>query len=144
MKKLGIRHLREDESGSTIVEFALLAPIVFGMFFGLIQIGISMQAYNSLRGVASDTARWAVVEYMKQNEVTDTQIQTKALSIAQSSPYLLNDSIGVTITPVASARIHGTHEKTINLTYTPPDVLPFFDFVSKQQEFSRPIFVIDE
>ena len=138
------RRLANDQNGSTIVEFALLAPVLFGMFFGLIQIGISMQAYNSLRGVASDTARWAVVEYMKQNEVTDAQIQTKAVAIAQSAPYMLNDSVEVTITPVATTRIHGTHERNMVITYTPPDVLPFFDFVSKQQSFERPIFMIDE
>ena len=136
--------LAKDTHGSTIVEFALLAPVVFGMFFGLIQIGISMQSYSSLRSVASDTARWAVVEYMKQNEVTDAQIQTKAVAIAQAAPYMLNDTITATITPVATPRVHGTHEKTLVMTYTPPNVLPFFDFTSQQQTFTRPIFVIDE
>ena len=136
--------LAKDTHGSTIVEFALLAPVVFGMFFGLIQIGISMQSYSSLRSVASDTARWAVVEYMKQNEVTDAEIQTKAVAIAQAAPYMLNDTITATITPVATPRVHGTHEKTLVMTYTPPNVLPFFDFTSQQQTFTRPIFVIDE
>ena len=144
MKKVRLPAIARDERGSTIVEFALLAPVVFGMFFGLIQIGISMQAYNSLRGVASDTARWATVEYMKKNEVTDAAMQTKAVAIAQDAPYLLNDSINVTITPVATPRVHGTHEKIMTLTYTPPEVLPFFNFTSGQQRFSRPIFVIDE
>ena len=138
------KRLVSNQDGSTIVEFAILAPVVFGMFFGLIQIGISMQAYNSIRGVASDTARWAVVEYMKRNEVTDAEIQTKAVAIAQSAPYLLNDSINATITPVVTPRIHGTHERILTITYTPPDVLPFFDFVSKQQKFERPVFMIDE
>lgn len=136
--------LRSDESGATIIEFALLAPIIIGLFMGAIQIGISMQAQNALRGVASDTARFAVVEYMKENKVTDSAIRLRALLIAQSSPYLLNDSVNVTVTPVATPRVHGTHEKTLTITYTPPQVLPFFDFTSEQMSFSRPIFVIDE
>lgn len=136
--------LRIDERGTTIIEFALLAPVVLGLFFGAIQIGISMQAYNSLRGVASDTARYAVIEYMKENTISDSAIQTKAVAIAQSSPYMLNDSVAVTIVPVATPRVHGTFEKTMTITYTPPDVLPFFDFTSTQMSFSRPIFVIDE
>lgn len=143
MKRL-LPRLSRDENGSTIIEFAVLAPVIFGMFFGLIQLGISLQAYNSLRGIASDTARWALVEYMKKNEVSDSQIKDKAVAIAQSAPYMLNDTIEVTITPVATPRVHGTFEKTMLITYTPPDVLPFFDFVSKQQSFERPIFVIDE
>ena len=138
------KNVARNDEGSTIVEFAILAPVVFGMFFSLIQIGISMQAYNSLRGVASDTARWAVVEYMKQEEVSQSEVQTKAVAIAQSAPYLLNDSIEAVITPAATPQIHGTHEWTLTLTYTPPQVLPFFDYVSGEQEFERPIFMIDE
>lgn len=144
MIRQAFSRLRKDEQGTTIIEFALLAPVIFGLFFGLIQIGISMQAYNSMRGVASDTARYAVVEYMKQNEVTDAAIQTKAVSIATSSPYLLQNTVQVTITPVATPRVPGTFEKTLTVTYTPPNVLPFFNFVSPQLTFSRPIFVIDE
>ena len=136
--------VHRDQRGTTIIEFALLAPVILGLFMGAIQIGISMQAHNSLRGVASDTARYAVVEYMKENKITDLAIQTKAVSIARGSPYLLNDSVNVTVTPVATPRVHGTHEKTLTITYTPPQVLPFFDFTSEQMSFSRPIFVIDE
>ena len=136
--------IRRDEGGSTIIEFALLAPVVFGMFFGLIQLGISLQAYSSLRGVSSDTARWAVVQYMNQNEVTDAQIKTQAETIAKAAPYMLNDTVAVTITPATTPRVPGTHEKTMLITYTPPNVLPFFDYVSGQQSFQRPIFVLDE
>ena len=139
-----LRDLRRDERGSTIIEFAILGPVIIGMLLGLIQLGISMQAYNSLRGVASDTARYAVVEYMKENKITDAAIRTQALTIARSSPYMLDNTVDITITPVATPRVHGTHEKTLTITYTPPDVMPFFGFTSGQMTFSRPIFVIDE
>ncbi|MBX7526844.1 TadE/TadG family type IV pilus assembly protein [Qipengyuania vesicularis] len=139
-----LTRLAEDKRGSALVEFALLAPIVFGLFFGIIQLGLSMQSQNSLRGIASDTARWAVVEYMKQNEVDDDAIRTKALSIATSAPYSLNNTVAVTITPVATPRVHGTFEKNIRIDYTPPNVLPFFNFTSQQQSFERPIFLLDE
>ena len=104
-----LTRLAEDKRGSALVEFALLAPIVFGLFFGIIQLGLSMQSQNSLRGIASDTARWAVVEYMKQNEVDDDAIRTKALSIATSAPYSLNNTVAVTITPVATMIIVTSH-----------------------------------
>ncbi|EDL50336.1 TadE/TadG family type IV pilus assembly protein [Erythrobacter sp. SD-21] len=136
--------LRRDERGTAIIEFALLAPVILGLFFGLIQIGISMQAYNSLRGVASDTARYAVVEYMNGDTIDDTTIENRAKAIATGAPYLLNNSVTATITPVATPRVHGTHEKTLLISYTPPDVLPFFNFTSKQMTYERPIFVIDE
>ena len=144
MNKDFLSRLSTDKRGSALVEFALLAPIVFGMFFGIIQLGISMQAQNSLRGIASDTARWAVVEYMKQNEVNDDAIKAKAVAIATSTPYSLKNTVRVTITPVATPRIHGTFEKNIKIDYTPPNVMPFFNFTSQQQSFERPIFLLDE
>ena len=144
MNKDFLSRLSTDKHGSALVEFALLAPIVFGMFFGIIQLGISMQAQNSLRGIASDTARWAVVEYMKQNEVNDDAIKAKAVAIATSTPYSLKNTVRVTITPVATPRIHGTFEKNIKIDYTPPNVMPFFNFTSQQQSFERPIFLLDE
>ena len=139
-----LKRLARSQDGSTIVEFAILAPVVLGLFFGVIQIGISMQAYNSLRGVASDTARWAVVKYMQEKEVTVENVNVKAIEIAQSTPYLLNDSIESEIEVATTPRVHGTHEWKLILTYTPPDILPFLDFVSKEQKFERPIFMIDE
>lgn len=136
--------LRSDERGTTIIEFALLAPVILGLFFGLIQIGISMQAYNSMRGVASDTARYAVIEYMKKNEVGNDAIKSKARQIATGAPYLLQDTVQITVTSVATPQVQGTFEKKILVTYTPPNVLPFFNFVSPQLTYERPIFVIDE
>lgn len=144
MKMHKLKTLRSDERGTTIIEFALLAPVILGLFFGLIQIGISMQAYNSMRGVASDTARYAVIEYMKKNEVGNDTIKSKARQIATGAPYLLQDTVQITVTSVATPQVQGTFEKNILVTYTPPNVLPFFNFVSPQLTYERPIFVIDE
>lgn len=139
-----IRKLRKNEEGSTLVEFAILAPVIFGLFFGVIQIGISMQAYNSLRAIASDTARFAIVQYMRENTISDTAIKAKALDIAKGPVYSLNSTVEVTITPVATPRVQGTFEKTLLIKYTPPNVLPFFEWSSREITFERPIFLIDE
>ena len=144
MKRLFLKRLRKDQRGSTIVEFALLAPVIIGMFLGVIQLGISMQAYNSMRGVASDTARYAVVEYMKANTIGNDAIRSYAVNTAKSAPYSMQDTVAVTVTSVATPRVHGTFEKTITIRYTPPDILPLIDFTSKVLTFSRPIFLIDE
>ena len=50
-----------DQSGSTIVEFAILAPAIIGLLFGVFQVGLGMQAKNSMRSIAQETARYAVV-----------------------------------------------------------------------------------
>ncbi|TMM49949.1 TadE/TadG family type IV pilus assembly protein [Qipengyuania marisflavi] len=143
MKTL-ISRIKRDERGSTLIEFAILAPVIIGMFFGVVQVGMSMQSYNAMRGAASDTARYAVIEYMKENEVTDAALKTQAETIAKAAPYMLGSNVIATVTPVASPRVSGTFEKTLTITYTPPSVLPLFDYTSSELTFSRPIFLIDE
>lgn len=138
-KKLG-----RDENASTIVEFAILAPAFLGLLLGVFQIAINMQAMNALRGVASDTARYAVVEYQKQNEVTNETIRLEAERIGESLPYALDRNFSASVTDVASTRVAGAFEKTLTVRYTPPAVLPFFDWTSQRLNFQRPIFLIDE
>ncbi|MEP5938947.1 MAG: TadE family protein [Erythrobacter sp.] len=136
--------LRRDTDGAAVIEFAIVAPAVIGMMLGVLQIGLSMQAQNALRGIASDTARYAVVEYMKKNEVTNTVIKDEAEAIGESAPYLLQDSFTATVVDAGTQRVDGAFEKTLTLTYTPPNVLPLFEFASQEMTFSRPIFLIDE
>ena len=136
--------LLRDRQGSTIIEFALLAPVMFSLMFGVIQVGLSMQSYNAMRNISSETARYALVEYMKKNEIANSAIETRAETIATTSPYMMLDNFSATVTDAATQRVPGAHEKTLTVTYTPPNVLPFFDWASTQLSFSRPIFVIDE
>ncbi len=138
------KRLRRDTQGATVIEFAILAPAIIGLMLGVLQIGISMQAQNALRGIASDTARFAVVEYMNQNEINNNQIKIQAESIGEGAPYLLQDSLAVTVTDAATQRVDGAFEKTLTLTYTPPNVLPLFEFGSREMSYERPIFLIDE
>jgi Flp pilus assembly protein TadG len=139
-----LNRLRRDTAGAAVIEFAILAPAIIGLMLGVLQIGLSMQAQNAMRGVASDTARYAVVEYMKKNEVTNATIQTRAETIGEGAPYLLQDSFTAVVTDAATQRVDGAFEKTLTLTYTPPNVLPLFNFASQEMTFARPIFLIDE
>lgn len=136
--------IRSDERGAALIEFAMLAPIIIGMMIGVVQVGVALQAKNALRGVASDTARYAVIEYMKKNEITDAQIETQAETIARDAPYMLLSNVDATVADVATPRVDGTFEKTLTITYEPPAFIPFFDWTSQRLSFSRPIFLIDE
>ena len=140
----GLRSLGRDEDGSTIVEFALLAPVLIGFLIGIFQVGISMQAYNAMRSVTSDTARYAVVEYQKKNEVTNAALETYAETLGTGTRYNLRSNFDASISNATNQRVSGAIEKTMTVTYTPPSVLPMLHFTSYQMSFSRPIFVIDE
>ena len=138
------KRLERDESAATIIEFAILAPAFLGLFLGVFQIAINMQAMNAMRGAASDTARFAVVEYQLQNELTNDEIRSAAERIGESLPYALDSNFSASVSEPFSQRVDGAFEKTLTVRYTPPSVLPFWDWTSQRLNFQRPIFLIDE
>ena len=138
------RSVLRDRDGTTIIEFAVLAPLLITLMIGVVQIGAGMQAKNAMRSIAQEANRHAVVQYQLGNEITDAQIETWAETAATTAPYLLNNTFDATVTSVPTPRVAGTFEKTITLTYTPPAVVPLVNWVSPQLTFSRPIIVLDE
>lgn len=138
-----IMRLRHDQSGAALVEFAILAPAFFAMLFGVIQVGLQMWSYNSLRSIVADTARYAMVEYQKGNQITTDQIETKAIAVAVNSPYDFNiDNIGtVQADPVSPSDISGMTEISLTFSYTPPTVLDFTGLHAPTLSITRPIYV---
>lgn len=49
-------------SGAVVVEFALVALLLFGLIFGIVDFGSTYNSYQSLRQGARDAARAAVVD----------------------------------------------------------------------------------
>ncbi|WP_435417545.1 TadE/TadG family type IV pilus assembly protein [Parerythrobacter aurantius] len=138
-----LARLRRDSRGAAIIEFAVLAPLVIGLMLGVLQVGIAMQAQNSLRSIAAETARYAVVQYQKDLTPNNAAIETQARSIATSSPFNLKNTVTVRVTDAATQRVTGALEKTMVITYTVPSVLPLFNWASPTISHTRPIFVLD-
>jgi Flp pilus assembly protein TadG len=137
------RRILRDREGAVIIEFAILAPLVLGLMIGVFQVGLGMQAYNSMRSVAGEAARYAAVEYQKGNSPDNDAIETQAIAIATADPYILDPSVAINVTDAAVQRVTGAREMTITITYTVPTFLPFFDWASPTLTHSRPIFVLD-
>ncbi|WP_394727722.1 TadE/TadG family type IV pilus assembly protein [Altererythrobacter sp. GH1-8] len=136
--------LKRDDEAAAIIEFAILAPAFLALLLGVFQIAINMQAMNAMRGAASDTARYAVVQYQIGNEVTNDQIRIEAERIGESLPYALDRNFSASVTNAFTQRVDGAFERTLTVRYTPPAVFPFFDWTSQRLNFQRPIFMIDE
>ena len=132
-----------DERGATIVEFALLAPLILGLLLGVVQISLSAQSYNAMRSIASDTARYAVVELQKENTtLNDAALKAYAESRASSALYNLDSGFTASVANATNQRVTGATEKTITVTYTAPAVLPFLGWLNPTMTFSRPIFLL--
>ncbi|QYJ06108.1 TadE/TadG family type IV pilus assembly protein [Qipengyuania flava] len=139
-----LRQLVRDTRGATMVEFAILVPVIFGAFLGVLQVGLGMQAYNALRNVSADTSRYAVIEYQKENEITIATIQTQAATIATSMPYALESArFTATVTQPGTQRVDGAIEYQIVTTYNVRSVMGFMGFNDVPITFTRPIFLLD-
>jgi Flp pilus assembly protein TadG len=124
------------------VEFALLGPLMITMLLGVVQIGIGMQSYNALRGIAADVGRHVAVEYQKSNRLTNTQVRQLGEATAVQPPYLLDGSaLTVNVADASPQRVAGAKEITFTVTYTVPSVLAIIDLPNFNIRFSRPIFV---
>lgn len=143
MKQRRILDLWRAADGAALVEFAILAPAILSLMFGVFQVGIGMQNYNALRAVAADTARYTVVNYQTSNKLSHSQLSNYARSIATTSPYgLLNDRFNASVIAAPTQRVVGATEMTLTVTYRVPTMLSAIGVGDIPLSFSRPIFVV--
>ena len=143
MMKKFVAALVQDQTASAAVEFALIGPLFLTMFMGVMQIGIGMQNYNALRSISADTARYAVVNYQRGNQLTAIQLQTYASNVAQAPPYGLQSTrfVSFVSTPITQ-RISGATEFQIRLTYRVRSWLGLIGIGEIPLTYTRPIFVL--
>lgn len=136
------RRLHRDERGATVIEFAILGPALIAMLLGVMQVGLYMQAQNALSSVAGDMSRYMSVEYQKDNEITNAQLEALAYTRAVSAPYLLNGSrVGTTATNASLQPIANVREIELTLTYQVPNVMAFATMGPMQLSYTKSIFV---
>lgn len=56
-----LKRLRRSSRGSTIIEFAFAAPVIFALIFGFIQFGIMFLANSGLQRAVDEGARHATI-----------------------------------------------------------------------------------
>lgn len=138
------RRLRKNCEGSMVVEFALIAPILLTMIFGVLQVGIALQNYNALRNLSADVARYAVIQHQTGGTVQTTALRTYAVNHAQGAPYLLDgDRVNAVVTTPVNQRVDGAIEMQIVVTYQIESLLEFAGIGAPFITYTRPIFVMD-
>lgn len=136
-----LKRIQTDQTGSTLVEFAVLAPTLITAIIGVFQVGAWVQNYNAVRNLAMDSARFAAVEYQKGNRISAADLELQVRARGVSNTYnLTDDRLQVTVQEVSS-RITGVTEFDIDVTYTAPDWLAFVDSGVFAVTYSRPVFV---
>ena len=132
-----------DRRAASAVEFALLAPVFFALLFGVVAVGVYMQNYNAIRSLANEAARFAAVEYQKNNAISATTMEDNITALGLSSPYFLNQSqLAVTVTEVNPSRVNGAREFDMDIKYALPDIASGIAIDNIELTYSRPLFVL--
>ena len=138
-----LQRLRRDRRGSTIIEFAILAPAIVTLFLGILQVGMWMQSYNALRSVAADTGRRVAVGFQRVDSTIDDNIEMAEWARNRAiNGYLFKDGdISTDVTDAANQQITGVTQKTLTLTYNYNSIMSIIGIDDQTVSFSRPIFV---
>ena len=146
--RTGLRRLLRSERGTAVVEFALVAPILFLLVFGIVEFGRVLNYYNDLTQLSGQGARAAVVNRNPDNSVVGTdpacsggtgrsiqcQIATKyptdkelrdGISVCLGT---LNNSTGVITAPSAPLGVGAA--VTVRTKFTYKFLTSFFGFAS--------------
>lgn len=132
-----------DSQGAAAIEFALLAPMFLVMLFGVLHMGIYLQNYNAVQSLASDGARYAMIEYQKDNQLTDEQLQGVILGMATTAPYLLDtDRVDITVDRSSESRVDGAIEIDLSINYSRMDLIPGLELPLSVIRYSRSVWVV--
>lgn len=116
--KTRLSALRREENGAVAVEFALLAPLLFALLFGIIATGYAISIQHSIHQLATSAAR-ASLEGLDTEE--RIELADAYLSNAGTHYAVLDGSLfaGEGASNVKTVTVTGgdTPSITVNITY---------------------------
>ena len=132
-----------DCSGSVLVEFAFLAPVLIIALIGVVEVGLHLRQHNAVRNLAADGARNAVVQYQRGIEMTAQEVADDIEARGIGPKFALTgDRLDVDV-DVAASRIAGVREMHIAVTYDAPNLLSsLIDIDALQIQYERPVFLL--
>jgi Flp pilus assembly protein TadG len=132
---------RHRQEGATILTFALIAPLVLLIIFGVAEMGRVLQAWMVLTNEAREAARYASVNFDSTKDWTQTSVQASEQSAVQA--YIANRLNGVLdqsyVSPAPSVVVTADSPRKIQVTiyYKVPLLIPLVNsFVPNQPCFS--------
>ena len=96
------RGLRRDERGTALVEFALIAPLLFLLLFGIIDFGRALNYYNQVTQLAGQGARAAVVNRNPDGTAitSGSSLQNQLVTQFTAQPELKNGEVVCIVSPL--------------------------------------------
>ena len=113
---VALKSLR-NQNGQSLVEFAIILPIILLLVMGILQFGMMLNSYLAIQNAAREGARAGVVGS------TDTEIRNLIIS---TSPVLEPVNLNVNVTPGEAERKSGD-TLTVNVTYNYKLIVPIIN-----------------
>jgi Flp pilus assembly protein TadG len=117
----------KSEKGQSLVEFALILPILAIMLFGIVDVGRMFHAGLTMDHAGREAARMASIQE------NDAEVMNAALERGGSISLT---SSQVSISPVESGRESGD-KVTITITHSVPLITPFIEGMTGPVELSN-------
>ncbi|MDP4178438.1 MAG: TadE/TadG family type IV pilus assembly protein [Bacillota bacterium] len=93
-----MKNIIKNEKGQSLVEFAIVLPILLLIVMGIAELGMILNSYLTIQNISREVARLGSVG------ATDTDIQN---IISSNSTNLNQQNLVVSLAPVAGARNSG-------------------------------------
>lgn len=106
-----MRRLLSKQDGAAAVEFAILAPLVFVILFGVIAFGLAFLQLGEARSAVREGARYAAVSDGKSKHHTTAEVQKVTVD---ASTGLIANSSQVVVSPSTGCGAPGTQ---VTVTY---------------------------
>jgi hypothetical protein len=97
-----LRLFRRDERGTALVEFALIAPFLFLLLFGIIDFGRALDYYNQVTQLAGQGARAAAVNRNPDGTgiTSGSSLQNQLVQKYTAQPELKNGVVVCIVPPL--------------------------------------------
>ena len=96
-------HVAAPRAGATVVEFALVAPVLFLFLFGMIEWGRMVMVQQSLTSAVRDGCRMAVLSTSNSQQAVVDHIRKELRSVIQDSSN--SKKVRVTVSPSSLTNI---------------------------------------
>lgn len=108
------RRFQNRRRGAALVEFAFISVLFLTIVLGMLQLGIYLNATNSLWNLSREGARFAAVQ-ATGSPTANAEIEAHVRGIIP--PTLDNNDLGIEILPANSSLRTSRTQVTVRLTY---------------------------
>ncbi len=110
MNRVMNKTLNDSRAGQSLLEFALVVPVILAVIFGLFDLGYAVYAQNTISTAAREGARMGIILGNDDNAIR--------VRVYATSPGLTLTDSQIHISPSPSRTFSQPITVTINYTYT--------------------------